>query len=594
MAALWSALDPQLTPWILEAVSLMGFTSMTPVQASTIPLFMKHKDVVVEAVTGSGKTIAFVIPVIERLVRREEEFSPSSIGVLIISPTRELASQIYQVVLSFLSLQTEEAHRHISAQLIVGGTTTPSQDLANFHRDSPTIVIATPGRLNALLSHKSVHVKDLEVLVMDEADRLLDMGFHQVLTSILKILPKQRRTGLFSATMTDAVGYLIRTGLRNPVRVIVKVNSINKTKSTEQRVPASLRVSGIVVHPSEKIVQMVRLLCNSLDENLTKSIVYFSTCACVDYFSSLLSSLPLLRKFALIPLHGKQTSSMRSRNLKKFIALSSSAPAVLFTTDLAARGLDVPDVDLVIQLDPPQDPKSFAHRCGRAGRAGRVGKAVVLLNRGREEEYVEFLQIRRTPVEISPRLGVNGQVLAETDNIDDEVEAVRNKLKMFIRKDRALYEKVFIIDRHLCLIIEGMKAFVSYIKAYSKHQASFIFRIQDLDFTGLASEFALLRLPSMPELKNRIVEYDNEVVNMIAYAFSDKNRERARQKELAEPKPVKIVEPKKKTKNVAWSEKLAARDQKEERRNKRFRKKRALERERKKMDQSSTGDPIQS
>ncbi|CCG84402.1 protein of unknown function [Taphrina deformans PYCC 5710] len=613
----WDSLE--LTTWMSDAISTMGFEEMTPVQASTIPLFMKHKDVVVEAVTGSGKTLAFLVPLVERLLRREDALAHHHIGALVVCPTRELAMQIYTVLNSLLLLapekvidgsvkddevqqqvmeggnietetetkdhgSDEEQEEHeidplanaktlgLSAQLLIGGTTSVQQDVLKFRQASPTILIGTPGRINDFFNtSSSAKTKELEVLVMDEADRLLDMGFQDVLHSIIARLPKQRRTGLFSATMTDAVSQLVRTGLRNPVKIVVQVKA---KAGGDRRTPTSLQIGYMVVRPEEKIAQMIRLLHYSLDEDhLTKSIVYFPTCAAVDYFQPLLSCMTQLKKFTIIPLHGKQAPSVRQKNFKRFVSLGAGTPSVLFTTDLAARGLDVPDVDLVLQIDPPQDPSAFAHRCGRAGRAGRPGKAIVLLNRGREEEYVPFLEVRKTPVARIPRLTASYQVSNDGEDLDDGAKVVNDKLKTLVRKDRDLYER-------------GMKAFVSYVRFYSKHQAAYIFRIKDLDLAGAATSYGLLRLPTMPELKGQEIVYENETVDMNTFGYADKAREAARLEALKKAREVADQNPasqdldrhkKHERKKVvpAWSNKVDAHDRKEARRDKKKRKREA-------------------
>lgn len=616
----WDSLD--LTPWLRDAISTMGFLDMTPVQANTIPLFMKHKDVVVEAVTGSGKTLAFLIPLIERLLRREDQLPEHHVGALVICPTRELAMQIHSVFNSLIAFATIEGDTTVpaaaaeeeaipmqndiegadvpiddsqdevverdplaaakslglSANLLIGGTTSVQQDVLSFRSKSPTVLIGTPGRINDFFCTSPIaKTKELEVLVMDEADRLLDMGFHDVLHSIIGRLPKQRRTGLFSATMTDAVSQLVRTGLRNPVKIVVQV----KAKAGEdKRTPTSLQIGYMMVKPTEKTTQMIRLLHYSLNEdNLTKSIVYFPTCAAVDYFQPLFSQLSQLKKFAIIPLHGKQAPSVRQKNFKRFVSLGAGTPSVLLTTDLAARGLDVPDVDLVIQIDPPQDPSAFSHRCGRAGRAGRPGKAVVLLNEGREEEYVAFLEVRKTPVTQIPRLTAQYSIVPSLqEDLSEGTDMINERLKALVRKDRDLYER-------------GMKAFVSYIRFYSKHQAAYIFRLSDLDLEGAASSYGLLRLPSMPELKGHDVSYKNETVNLKTFPYADKVREAARQEALKKEEEKRQIDGvdataldpkssthanKKKASVPAWSHKVDAHDRKELRRDKKKRKRDAI------------------
>ncbi|SAM01604.1 hypothetical protein [Absidia glauca] len=440
-AGSWSTLPNPLSDEILEQLTLMGFDTMTPVQAGAIPLFMKNKDVVVEAVTGSGKTLAFVIPIIEKLLRREDPLKNHEIGAMIITPTRELAQQINTVFNLFV--QDHPRSDQLKLGLYIGGTTTLQQDILHFNKTQPRIMIGTPGRLEEMLmkSNKLVNTKELEVLVMDEADRLLDMGFSQQLNHIIAQLPKQRRTGLFSATMTDAISSLVKAGLRNPVRVVVKVEDLS-SKGNTQRTPASLEISYGICDADQKWTQVIRLLETELDqpEGARKFIIYVATCACVDYFFKLLKRSPSLAAYDIHSLHGQMDTKRRSATYTHFTQLPPAVPAILLCTDVASRGLDIPDVDYVIQVDPPQDPKAFTHRCGRAARAGRKGKATVLLCRGREEAYVEFLKLRKIPLlPKMPELKNSNVVTFDTVEMNWDTYAYGDKNKE-LKRQRELKE----------------------------------------------------------------------------------------------------------------------------------------------------------
>lgn len=224
---------------IKKAVEELKFEKMTPVQAATIPLFLSKKDVSVEAVTGSGKTLAFLIPILEMLLKREESLGQKGVGAIVISPTRELATQIYHVLEHFLKFLPQ-----FTGQLFTGGYN-PMIDIEKFKENGANIIVSTPGRLVDMFERRddsfnfSAHTKSLEVLVLDEADRLLDMGFEKSINTILSYLPKQRRTGLFSATQTKEVEDLIRAGLRNPVSVTVKEKPTSQGHT--QRTPAQLK-----------------------------------------------------------------------------------------------------------------------------------------------------------------------------------------------------------------------------------------------------------------------------------------------------------------------------------------------------------------
>lgn len=573
-------MTPALSEWILEAVSSMGFARMTPVQASTIPLFVGNKDVVVEAVTGSGKTLAFLIPVIEKLLRLEEPIKKHHVGAIIISPTRELASQIHSVLVQLLGFHgpsaallrppdddeetlqelDPKALRIVSQLLLGGSTTTTAQDLSTFLKTSPNLLIATPGRLLELLSSPHAHCpqSSFEVMVLDEADRLLDLGFKDDLQKILQRLPKQRRTGLFSASVSEAVDQLIRVGLRNPVRISVKVKSTSG--AVDKRTPASLQLRYLLMPPTHKLPALRQLL-EKLEPTPQKTIVYIATCYSVEYFQHILPTL--LPDFTIVPLHGKQQPTVRRKNFTKFV--DSLTPTILLTTDVAARGLDIPQVDLVVQLDPPTDPKAFIHRCGRAGRAGRKGLAVTMVTPGGEEDYIHFLSVRQTPVEplAEPEIAIS----------EGQAEDIREKIREIVLQDRALHDK-------------AQRGFVSWVRAYSKHQASSIFRVKDLAWEELGKAWGLLKMPVMPELK--MWEGDKSLginVDWEEYGYKDKVREKQRREQLNAKKEGKGDERKdavkaRKTEGEAWSQQKEAKATREVRRDKR-KAKRELEREKK-------------
>lgn len=589
----WEALTPPLAEWILDAISSMGFNRMTPVQASTIPLFMGNKDVVVEAVTGSGKTLSFLIPLVQRLLRADEPTKKHHVAAIIVSPTRELATQIHTVLQTLLNFHSPSAAalkppeedsgdegpddglpRYVSSteprvipQLLLGGTTTPAQDLSTFLRISPNLLIATPGRLNELLSSPHVHApqSSFDVLVLDEADRLLDLGFSDDLNKILKRLPKQRRTGLFSASVSEAVDQLIRVGLRNPVRVSVRVKGTSG--ALDQRTPASLTMAYTVSPAHHKLPAFVKLL-GVMQPSPQKVIVYVSTCAAVDYFQHVLPSLleGLDQPPTLVPLHGKHPPNVRNKNFTRFA--NSATPAILLTTDLAARGLDIPSVDLVVQLDPPSDPKAFLHRCGRAGRAGRKGLAVVMLTPGSEEDYIPFLSVRKTPVvPLSASGAISASALVAVD--EEEAEAAADKMRRVVKTDRAIHDK-------------SQKAFVSWVRAYSKHIAASIFRLKEVNWDELAKGWGLLRMPRMPELKASGWKGDPLLgldTGWKTFAYKDKNRERRRleeQENSAKSEGGENSTTEKRKVPEAWSEKKEQKETREMRREKR-RKKRERE-----------------
>ncbi|KAH7040014.1 putative DEAD/DEAH box helicase [Microdochium trichocladiopsis] len=575
----WDALTPPLADWILDALSSWGFARATPVQASVINIFGSHKDVVVEAVTGSGKTLAFLIPLIQRILRADGPTKRHHIAVIVVSPTRELATQIHTVLTSLLKfhaasaeilpLLDEEDKRPVTTdpvvvpQLLVGGSHTVQQDISFFLRHSPNFIVATPGRLVELLSSPHVHTPSstFEALVLDEADRLLDLGFKPDLQKILGHLPKQRRTGLFSASVSEAVGEIIRVGLRNPVKIAVKVKTLKGDVIEERKTPASLKMTYLITQPDHKLPALAQLL-EKLDPRPQKSIIFLSTCSAVDYFQHVLPAV-LPEGFDLVPLHGRHAAHVREKNTARF--MKSTRPTILLTTDVASRGLDFPQVDLVVQLDPPSDPKAFIHRAGRAGRAGRKGLSVIFLHPGREEDYIPFLDVRKTPVVPleHPEIDLPDSSTPPTSSTitTTSPEQISSLIRATVKTDRALHDK-------------AQKAFVSWLRSYSKHTASSIFRVADLDWTRLGHGWGLLKLPKMPELKRHGFAGDKFLgvndVDWENYGYANKQREAQRIEAMRlakDPEHVAAREEKaaqeraKRKRNAeAWSGKHAAED----------------------------------
>ncbi|XP_034112992.1 probable ATP-dependent RNA helicase DDX55 homolog [Drosophila albomicans] len=468
----WNSLDkPPLSEPVLEVVQSFGFELMTPVQTAAIPLLLARKDVSAEAVTGSGKTLAFLVPLLEILQRRHKEtpWGAKEIGALIISPTRELARQISEVLAQFLE---HEELEHLNQQLIVGGNSI-EEDIVNIRQQTPCILVCTPGRLEDLFQRKgddlnlAARVKSLEFLVLDEADRLLDLGFKTSVNNILGYLPRQRRTGLFSATQTTEVTDLIRAGLRNPVLVSVKEKASVNT-------PARLQNFYKIVEPEQKFLTLLQFL-RSPTSNAGKVMVFFPTCACVEYWAEVLP--PLLPGRCVLGIHGKMKSK-RANVVERF---RNTAQSVLLCTDVLARGLDVPEIEWVVQWDPPSNASSFVHRVGRTARQGNEGNALVFLLPS-EDAYVKFLKLNQK-VELSELEEECGEV--STTLLQSTVE----QLHQLQAADKGIYDK-------------GMRAFVSHVRAYTKHECSAILRLKDLDLGKMATAYGLLQLPRMPELKN--------------------------------------------------------------------------------------------
>ncbi|XP_016875200.1 ATP-dependent RNA helicase DDX55 isoform X2 [Homo sapiens] len=505
-------------------------------------------------VTGSGKTLAFVIPILEILLRREEKLKKSQVGAIIITPTRELAIQIDEVLSHFTK------HFPEFSQILWIGGRNPGEDVERFKQQGGNIIVATPGRLEDMFRRKAEGldlascVRSLDVLVLDEADRLLDMGFEASINTILEFLPKQRRTGLFSATQTQEVENLVRAGLRNPVRVSVKEKGV--AASSAQKTPSRLENYYMVCKADEKFNQLVHFLRNHKQE---KHLVFFryssglcgrgirdsarmcSTCACVEYYGKALEVL--VKGVKIMCIHGK----MKYKRNKIFMEFRKLQSGILVCTDVMARGIDIPEVNWVLQYDPPSNASAFVHRCGRTARIGHGGSALVFLL-PMEESYINFLAInQKCPL----------QEMKPQRNTADLLP----KLKSMALADRAVFEK-------------GMKAFVSYVQAYAKHECNLIFRLKDLDFASLARGFALLRMPKMPELRGKqFPDFVPVDVNTDTIPFKDKIREKQRQKLLEQQRREKTENEgrRKFIKNKAWSKQKAKKEKKKKMNEKRKR-----------------------
>ncbi|KAH3902989.1 related to ATP-dependent rRNA helicase SPB4 [Saccharomycodes ludwigii] len=588
----WDNLKYSLQPWIRTAVEAMGFETMTPVQASTIPHFCANKDVVVNSYTGSGKTISFVIPVLERLIKEcgykgnensgddiDKKMKPLPRGqfhTLIVAPTRELSNQISKVFEKFIEFYPY--NNDIKTLLLVGGDSKQSvqEDVQLFLDTNASILIGTPGRVLDFLSSSKVSCKACGCVVLDEADRLLDVSFIKDVESILSFLPKQRRTGLFSATIDSAGMNIFKTGMRNPIKINVKPSVNNNGSKTSK--PSSLAISYIVLKPELKLKALLTLL---FKYKYKKVIVYFPTCQAVTYFYSMIQHiLQILREnggddsvqppddLKFFSLHGKLSTNSRVKTLRQFE--ETLLKCCLLTTDVAARGIDIPDVDLVVQMDPPTDTDIFLHRCGRTGRANNSGRAIFMLNEGREEDYIPFLAVKNIEVEELENFTID-------ENLYD-LESIHS----WILQDRSRFD-------------ESVKTYVGFIKYYSRHSASSIFRLQSMDYINLAKLHGLIRLPKMPEItkylditmnvsNRQLMENGGWLianpVNMNKYAYSDRQREKKRLKELQELSAVRDKNKLKrelKKKNLAWSNKTETKEKKLERKQKLSIKRKAIE-----------------
>lgn len=373
----------------MRAIKDMPFETMTEIQRRGIPPLLAGRDVLGAAKTGSGKTLAFLIPAVEML--NSLRFKPrNGTGVIVVSPTRELALQIFGVARELME------HHSQTFGIVMGGANRRAE--AEKLTKGVNLLIATPGRLLDHLQNTQGFVfKNLKALIIDEADRILEVGFEDEMRQIVKILPKDdRQTMLFSATQTTKVEDLARVSLR-PRPLYINVESAKEHSTVE-----GLEQGYIICDADMRF----RLLFTFLKKySKKKIIVFFSSCNCVKYYGELLNYIDL----PVLDLHGKQKQQKRTNT---FFEFCNATHGTLICTDVAARGLDIPAVDWIIQFDPPDEPKNYIHRVGRTARgANGVGKSLMFLLPN-EVGFLRHLTDAKVPLvefEIQPKKIVDVQ-----------------------------------------------------------------------------------------------------------------------------------------------------------------------------------------
>jgi len=361
--------DLGLVDVLTEACEKVGWKHPSRIQEEAIPVALQGKDVIGLAETGSGKTGAFALPILNSLLE-----NPQRLYALVLTPTRELAFQIAE------QFEALGATIGVKCAVVVGGMDMVSQ--AILLAKKPHILVATPGRLvDHLENTKGFNLKSLKYLVMDEADRILNMDFEVEVTKILRCIPADRRTMLFSATMTKKVAKLQRASLKDPVKVEVSGSFQTVDKLLQYYLFIPLKV---------KEIYLVHIL-NELAGN--SFIIFCSTCSTTLRLSLLLRNLG----FTAIPLNGQMNQNKRLASLNKF---KSKSRTILLATDVASRGLDIPHVDVVLNFDIPTHSKDYIHRVGRTARAGRAGRAVTFVSQYDVELYqrIEHLLGKKLPL----------------------------------------------------------------------------------------------------------------------------------------------------------------------------------------------------
>ncbi|XP_018371980.1 PREDICTED: probable ATP-dependent RNA helicase DDX10 [Trachymyrmex cornetzi] len=432
--------DLPLSKITLKGLTENNYIEMTDIQKQSIGLALQGNDILGAAKTGSGKTLAFLIPILEILYCKQWT-RLDGLGSLIITPTRELAYQIYE------TLRKVGQYHSISAGLIIGG-----KDL-KFERkrmDQCNIVICTPGRLLQHMDENPLfNCVNMQILVLDEADRCLDMGFEKTMNSIIENLPPKRQTLLFSATQTKSVKDLARLSLKDPLYVSVHEHSAHTT-------PEGLQQSYIICSLEDKLAMLWSFIRNHMKQ---KIIVFFSSCKQVKYVYE--AFCRLRPGISLLALYG---TLHQLRRMNIYESFCKKQHAVLFATDIAARGLDFPAVNWVVQMDCPEDVNAYIHRAGRTARFKSGGESLLVLLPS-EKMIIERLMQRKIPINM---IKIN----------PNKLQSPHRKLEALLARDVTLKET-------------AQRAFVSYIKSVFLMKDKEIFNVHALNTDEFAKSLGL-------------------------------------------------------------------------------------------------------
>ena len=445
---LFSSLTDKVSSKTLSAIEEMGFTRMTEIQHKAIRPLLSGRDLMGAAKTGSGKTLAFLLPVAELL--HKLRFTPrQGTGALIISPTRELSLQTYGVTTELMK------HHSQTYGLVMGGANRRIEAIKL--NKGVNLLIATPGRLlDHLQSTDGFVYHNLKCLVIDEADRIMEIGFEEEMKQIMRLLPSEnRQTMLFSATQSKNVQDLASLSLRStPLYVGVDDNALSSTVEGLQQ--------GYIVVPSEL---RLLLLFTFLKRNVGKKVmVFFSSCNAVKFHSELLNYIEI----KVMDIHGKQKQQKRTATFYEFC---QAQQGTLLCTDVAARGLDIPQVDWIVQFDPPDDPKEYIHRVGRTARGeGAKGNALIFLL-PEELMFLKYLRQAKVP-------------LNEYEFDKSKVYNIQTQLEKLISKNYFLHRS-------------AKDAYRSYLQAYASHSLKSVFNVANISLQPVAKAFGFTVPPTV-------------------------------------------------------------------------------------------------
>jgi ATP-dependent RNA helicase DDX18/HAS1 len=439
--------DLPIDPRLHSALSSLNFNSLFPIQQQAIPPLLSGQDLLASAKTGSGKTLAFLIPAVHLLLSLPAQ-PEHGVLVLVTAPSRELAVQISDVAASLLS------GTGIRSGLAIGGTS-KKLDSRLFSK-GVNLLVATPGRLvDHILGTPGFTVKNVKFFVMDEADRILEAGFRLQLDEIIANLPGDRQTALFSATQTKDVEALAAVSFRRGDPLYVGVDDESNSSTAEGLVQAY-----VVTPPERRLMLLVTFVRKQKSK---KVMVFFSTKASVKFHHKMLKAL----KVSALAIHGDQAQQKR---MDAFSAFRAQTAGVLLCTDVAARGLDIPAVEWIVQFDPPSSEKEYIHRVGRSARAGAQGRALLFLMEN-ELKFLKYLEAAKVP-------------LKELKFPDNKVV----KLDLLIGN---------ILSTNRDILTLAKEALRNYLMAYESHSMNDCFNVAHLRIEAVAKSFGFDEMPHL-------------------------------------------------------------------------------------------------
>ena len=540
--------DLPISTKTLQGLNSSKYFNLTPVQRCTLPHSLGGRDILGASKTGSGKTLCFLIPILENLYR-DGFIKDEGLGALILLPTRELAIQVFEVINKI------GKHHNYSVGLVIGGN---DYEKEKYVVNNMNILIGTPGRILQHMAESYMFTADnLKILVIDEADRILDEGFEDELIKIINYLPKNRQTLLFSATLTRNLKRLVKIHMRSPEyinisntdNVLDTIENINKnelsimkiknddnnnnantnnknilnntTNLNDMIIPKNLNQYYTIVEPEERVNVLYSFLKT---HKMSKILVFVSSRKQVRYFTEVFKHLKLGMLF--LDIHGKQKQGKRYSTFYTFSQKRNSV--VLFATDLASRGVDFPAIDWVIQLDPPEDISQYIHRVGRTARYKSDGNSVLFIGQ-KEMNFVNELELRKIKV-TKIKIGAN-----KINNITPVVRSL--------------------LSEHTELIEIAEKAISSYVKSINLMANKNVFNIKNIDLGKLALSYGLVSSPEMvvkskKEVEEEIEEEDNKIIDK-------KNKKIEEEKNLVKENVINTnTENKKKSKLFKLKEKI--------------------------------------